>query len=52
MERRPENSTIDPAVFYISVAISVLFVLWGIFFTESLASVAKTVLDYLIVTFG
>ena len=52
MERRPENSTIDPAVFYISVAISVLFVLWGIFFTESLASVAKTVLDYLILTFG
>jgi glycine betaine transporter len=52
MERRPENSTIDPAVFYISVAISVLFVLWGIFFTESLASVAKTVLDYLILSFG
>ena len=52
MERRPENSTIDPAVFYISVAISVVFVLWGIFFTESLASVAKMVLDYLILTFG
>src|SRR5215217_5720975 len=52
MERRPATSTIDPSVFYISGAISILFVLWGVLFPDNLASVAKTVLDYLIATFG
>ena len=40
------------AVFYVSVALAVAFVLWGVFFTENLAGVFQTVLDYVINTFG
>ena len=50
--RRSTDSTIDPAVFGIAVGISVLFVLWGVFFTDNLTVVAKTVLDYVISTYG
>jgi glycine betaine transporter len=50
--RRSVDSTVDPVVFGISVVISVLFVLWGVFFTDNLASVASTVLGYLITTYG
>jgi choline/carnitine/betaine transport len=52
MERRPTDSRIDPGVFYVALGISVLFILWGVLFTENLATVAKSVLDFLISTFG
>ncbi len=50
--QRSTNSTVDPAVFGISVGISVLFVLWGVFFTDNLASVASATLGYVISTYG
>ena len=50
--RRSANSTVDPTVFGISVGISVLFVLWGVFFTDNLAGVASATLGYLISTYG
>lgn len=50
--RRSADSTVDPGVFGIAVGISVLFVLWGVLFTDSLASVASTTLSYLITTYG
>ena len=43
---------IDPGVFYVSAAVSILFIAWGVLFTENLASVAGAVLDYIIQTFG
>jgi glycine betaine transporter len=46
------RSGIDPAVFYVSGAISVLFILWGVLFTDNLASVAESVLDWIIRNFG
>jgi glycine betaine transporter len=39
-------------VFHVSVGLSTLFVLWGVFFTENLARVASAILDYVIATFG
>ncbi len=39
-------------VFYVSVVLSVGFVLWGVFFTENLSAVFSAVLDYVISTFG
>jgi glycine betaine transporter len=39
-------------VFYVSVGLSALFVLWGVFFSENLATVATATLDYVIATFG
>ena len=35
--RRGIGSTIDPGVFWISLVISILFVLWGVLFTDNLA---------------
>jgi glycine betaine transporter len=49
---RPAGPGIDDRVFWITVTISVAFVLWGVVATESLASVASTALDYVISTFG
>lgn len=40
------------AVFYVSVALAVAFVLWGVFFTANMAAVFQSVLDYVISTFG
>ena len=50
--RRSVGSTVDVGVFGISVGISVLFVLWGVFFTESLTAVGSAVLGFLIADFG
>src|ERR671911_757026 len=50
--RRSAGSTIDPGVFWISLAISMLFVLWGVLFTDNLAAVASAVLGWLIASFG
>src|ERR671910_2501321 len=50
--RRSAGSTIDPGVFWISLAISILFVLWGVLFTDNLAAVASAVLGWLIASFG
>ena len=46
------GSTIDPGVFWISLCISMLFVLWGVLFTDNLATVASAVLGWLIASFG
>lgn len=40
------------SVFYVSVALSVAFVLWGVLFTDNMAGVFQTMLDYVISTFG
>ena len=50
--RRSLGSTVDVGVFGVSLGISVLFVLWGVFFTESLAAVSSAVLGFLIDDFG
>lgn len=52
MERRSTGSTIDPTVFCISVGISVLFVVWGVFFPGNLGSVASAALGYVVDAFG
>jgi choline/carnitine/betaine transport len=43
--------SVDPGVFSISAAIALLFVLWGVIGTDSLARVADTVLAFIIRTF-
>lgn len=48
---RRASSQIGP-VFYISVALSVLFVLWGVFFTSNLSSVFSAALNFLVNNFG
>jgi choline/carnitine/betaine transport len=50
--RRSSVSTLDFGVFGVSVGISLLFVLWGVFFTESLSAVGSAVLGFLIEDFG
>src|ERR671915_199245 len=50
--RRSIGSTIDPGVFGVSLGISMLFVLWGVFFTDNLSAVASAVLGFLIDAFG
>src|ERR687894_401853 len=50
--RRSVGSTIDPGVFWVSLVISMLFVLWGVLFTDNLATVASAVLGWLIASFG
>lgn len=42
----------DSTVFYISLAISIVIVLWGIFASEHFESIANRVLNYLTVNFG
>lgn len=39
-------------VFWVSLAFSVLFVLWGVLFTENLSAVFQAALDYVVATFG
>src|ERR671916_302751 len=50
--RRSVGSTIDPSVFWISLGISMLFVLWGVLFTDNLAAVSSAALGWLIASFG
>ena len=50
--RSSVDSTIDRGVFGIAFAISAVFVLWGVFFTDNLSLVASTVLGYLIEDLG
>src|SRR5215212_7384334 len=50
--RRLASSTIDSGVFWVSLSISMLFVLWGVFFTDNLSAVASAVLGFLIDAFG
>ncbi|MGI8740786.1 MAG: BCCT family transporter [Gammaproteobacteria bacterium] len=40
------------SVFYVSVALSTLFVLWGVVFPRNLAAVATAALDYVMTSFG
>jgi glycine betaine transporter len=39
-------------VFYVALAISLVFVLWGAFFPENLSSVTSAVLGYVVASFG
>jgi glycine betaine transporter len=50
--RDSEARAIDPVVFYISAAITALFVAWGVLDTGSLSSAATSALGWLIDTFG
>jgi glycine betaine transporter len=50
--QRSAESTIDRGIFSVAVAISVLFVLWGVFFTDNLTAVTGAVLGYLTGAFG
>ncbi|HJU97472.1 MAG TPA: BCCT family transporter [Jiangellaceae bacterium] len=50
--RRLATRAVDPQIFWIAFAVAALFVLWGALFTDNLAAVAKTVLDWIISTFG
>src|SRR5215212_6357918 len=50
--RRSLGSTIDPGVFGVYLGISMLFVLWGVFFTDNLSAVASAALGFLIDAFG
>ena len=43
---------VDPLVFWGSTGVSTAFVLWGVFGTDSLASVMSSVLDWVIANFG
>ncbi|MGF1470717.1 MAG: BCCT family transporter [Rubrobacteraceae bacterium] len=45
------RSQIGP-VFIISVSLSILFVLWGVFFTDNLSNTFTAILNYVIATFG
>ncbi|WP_200900381.1 BCCT family transporter [Rubrobacter aplysinae] len=48
---RRASAQIGP-VFYISVAISILFVIWGVLFTENLSGVFSAALSFLVTNFG
>src|SRR4028118_861970 len=50
--RSSVDSTIDRGVFGIAFAISAVFVLWGVFFTNNLSVVASTILGFLIADLG
>lgn len=39
-------------VFWVSVVAAVLFLLWGVFFTENLSSVTSAILNFVLVNFG
>lgn len=44
--------SVDPTVFFVSGAISVLFVVWGAVFTDNLGTMAGAALEFLISEFG
>ncbi|WP_119066760.1 glycine betaine uptake BCCT transporter [Rubrobacter indicoceani] len=50
MEREAQGGV--GAVFYVSVAISVVFVLWGVLFTENLSGVTAFILEYVLGNFA
>ena len=50
--RRTPAARIDPVVFFVALAISTAFVLWGVLATESLASAATAALSWVIATLG
>ncbi|CAN5752207.1 glycine betaine transporter OpuD [soil metagenome] len=39
-------------VFYVSLAVSILFLLWGVLFTENIAGVTTAVLEFVLNSFG
>src|SRR5688572_10349198 len=50
---RPASPRMDPTVFWIAAVLSVVFVAWGILFTDSLAAVFDAVLwSFLVPNFG
>ena len=49
---QPRKALIDRPILLVSVALTTLFVLWGVFFTDNLASVAASTLGQIIESFG
>lgn len=39
-------------VFYVSLAVSILFLLWGVLFTENIANVTTAILEFVLNSFG
>lgn len=50
--QRPASPRIDPTVFWISVAITVAFVSWGVLGPESVAAVTGAIFDFVITNLG
>jgi glycine betaine transporter len=51
--QRIQNATSGMgAVFYVTAAIALAFVVWGVFFTENLAAVAGTLMGYFVADLG
>jgi choline-glycine betaine transporter len=50
--RRLAGSAIDPGVFGISLGIFMLFVVWGVFFTDNLSAVTSAMLGFVTDAFG
>jgi len=51
-EQKPALRQVDPWVFYVSAALCIAFVLWGVLETESLSSAADSALTWVIENFG
>jgi glycine betaine transporter len=53
MEREQESQTGKiGVVFYASLAVSILFLLWGVLFTENIAGITTAVLEFVLNSFG
>ena len=50
--RETPSNRVDPGVFGVSAGITILFVLWGVLSTDSLALFAKSTLAWLVTRFG
>ena len=50
--QRPVENRIDPTVFYVSLAIVLAFVAWGVLFTDNISTVTGAILTYVMTNFG
>ena len=50
--QRPNESRIDPVVFYVSLVMVLAFVAWGVLFTDNIATVTGAILTYVMTNFG
>src|SRR4028119_26596 len=51
--QRPASPRVDPTVFWVAAVLSAVFVVWGVFFAESLAAIFDSVLfGFLVPNFG
>src|SRR5690606_41673972 len=49
---RPRRARTDPFVYGVTAAVSTAFVLWGVIWTDHLASTAQSALDWLLANVG